>query len=144
MPLPGLRATLAVGVAPVMRNEVDARSAIHSQSKVIDFGLFGATVGPRDLRNNRIIMTGAAMNDREHDVKHFIGQVETLRSRFEELVNPIDWDELIPIWDQPGWTTPAEYRLVAGSLDAMVRLTDHMVEVKKTLIEGSRLVNVRG
>lgn len=84
------------------------------------------------------------MNDREHDVKHFIGQVETLRSRFEELVNPIDWDELIPIWDQPGWTTPAEYRLVAGSLDAMVRLTDHMVEVKKTLIEGSRLVSVRG
>lgn len=86
----------------------------------------------------------AAFGTREHDVRQFAGQVETLRSLFDELVNPVDWDELIPIWDQPGWTTPAEYRLVAGSLKSMVRLTEQMVEMKKTLIEGSQLVEVRG
>ncbi len=89
-------------------------------------------------------MRDATFETREHDVRQFAGQVETLRSLFEVLVNPGDWDELIPIWDQPGWTTPAEYRLVAGSLKSMVRMTEQLVEMKTTLIEGSRLVNVQG
>jgi len=84
------------------------------------------------------------MSAREHDVKYLVGQVESLRSLFEELVNPVDWDDLIPIWDQPGWTTPAEFRFAVGSLDSMVKLTGHLVEMKKTLIEGSHLVVVRG
>ena len=53
---------------------------------------------------------------------HDVGRLEerafelrgVLRSLFED-----DWDDLIPIWKRPGWTTPAEFRFAITILDSM-------------------------
>lgn len=81
---------------------------------------------------------------KEIDVQRLERGVKTLQASFAELGRAEDWEELIPIWRRPGWTTPAEFILVAGTLESMVNLSNQLVEMKRVLIDGSRQVSVKG
>ena len=43
---------------------------------------------------------------------------------------------------RPGWTTPAEFILVEGMLDSMIRLSGQLVEMKQIVLKGSLEVGV--
>ena len=53
------------------------------------------------------------------------------------------WRELIPIWRRPGWTTPAEFYLVASALDGMLAQTKLLAGMRQTVLRGSRAVRPR-
>jgi hypothetical protein len=79
---------------------------------------------------------------KEIDVQRLESGVKTLQASFAELSRQQDWEELIPIWRRPGWTTPAEFILVAGTIESMVNMTNHLIEMKRIVIDGSREVSV--
>jgi hypothetical protein len=82
------------------------------------------------------------MNKR--DLEHLERSMRTLQGALGELSRQDDLEELIPLWRRPGWTTPAEFLLVQGTLDSMVTIAEHLGVMKRTLIEGSRQVAIDG
>ena len=76
----------------------------------------------------------------QHDVERLARGVKTLQDILTDLGKPADFEELVRIWRRPGWTTPAEFTLVAGTIDSMVTLTKHVAEMKQVLMRGSREV----
>lgn len=66
------------------------------------------------LIDNLHITKESSMKGREHDIEYLVGQAQTLRTNFERLFTPRDWEEIIEIWRKPGWTTPAEFFLVSA------------------------------
>jgi hypothetical protein len=81
-------------------------------------------------------------------MKHDIDQLDRGLNEFVEIItrltNEETIQELIRIWRQPGWTTPAEFRLVSGVLDSMVTTAKQLNELQNVLLEGSQLVGVGG
>lgn len=51
-----------------------------------------------------------------------------------------DWEELIRIWRNPGWATPAEFFLVETLLESIAAQTAQLVRPKDQLTEGSAMV----
>lgn len=74
-----------------------------------------------------------------HDTAVLVHKVEEIQGLLKEA---LDFEELIPIWRRPGWTTPAEFLLVEGMLDSMVRLSSQLVEMKQVVLKGSLEVGV--
>jgi hypothetical protein len=77
------------------------------------------------------------------DVERLERGVRTLRDSLADLSKPADFEELVQIWRRPGWTTPAEFALVAGTIDSMVSLTKNLAEMKQVLMKGSREVETK-
>jgi len=79
--------------------------------------------------------------------KHDVGQIETkvkdLTKNLAKLAHERDFEELIKVIKQPGWTTPAEFKLVTGVVDSMIAQTKALTDLKQVLIEGSRSVNAK-
>ena len=80
----------------------------------------------------------------DHDLDRLHKNLGTLREILADLNTNDDFERLVPIWRRPGWTTPAEFLLVAGTLDSMVTLSRHLVELKGVLINGSEQVGLQG
>ena len=80
---------------------------------------------------------------KDHDVDRLEGQVNELRQNLSNLSGD-DWVELIRIWRQPGWTTPAEFTLVSGVVESMRLQTQTLTQLKQVLFDGSREVRVEG
>lgn len=75
-----------------------------------------------------------------HDMQALERELKTLRQILLDLGKPDDFEELVRIWRKPGWTTPAEFTLVAGQVDAMVGLSKQLVAMKQVLLRGSQQV----
>ena len=76
----------------------------------------------------------------KHDVEGLETNLEELRSIFDRLVAEADYAELIRYWKQPGWTTPAEYQLVAGVLETMIQQAQTIERCKEILFSGSKQI----
>jgi hypothetical protein len=76
--------------------------------------------------------------------KHDIGRLEQtingVRDRLSVLAEGEEYLELIKIIHTPGWTTPAEFRLVSSYLDAITRQIDVVEHLTTGLLEGSRMI----
>ena len=81
-------------------------------------------------------------------VKHDIDRLERGIRRFQEisaeLAREEDIENLIPIWRQPGYTTPAEFLLLVGAVDMMVNIAENVLSLKGLLMEASPLVGLEG
>ena len=77
-----------------------------------------------------------------HDLERLEGRVEELGRLWQGLVDDPDVRELIEIWRRPGWTTPAEFLLVSGMVEALHTQTNTLTDLKQVLVEGSRRVEV--
>jgi hypothetical protein len=73
----------------------------------------------------------------DHDTKRLERAASIVQENLKQLV---DFEELIPIWRRPGWTTPAEFLLVEGMMNSLVALSGQMLEMKQIVLEGSRAV----
>lgn len=79
----------------------------------------------------------------DHDVGRLEQNIEQVQSRLRELVELDRFGELIPIIKKPGWTTPAEFYLVASTIDVVGRQIEIIDQLSQGLLEGSRMVSVR-
>ena len=79
----------------------------------------------------------------KHDVRRLEVRSKELRTLLRSLVET-DWDELIPIWRRPGWTTPAEFTFASVILDTMIKQAELLGSLKGGLLSGSREVVARG
>ncbi len=76
----------------------------------------------------------------EHNLAHLEARIKELSTQLATLADTQDLEELIIIIHRPGWTTPAEYVLVSGLVDAMHEHAKTLASLKQTLITGSRAV----
>jgi hypothetical protein len=88
----------------------------------------------------------AAVEEKEvakggHDVKRLEAGVKKLGQSLAKLSDEKEFSELIRLFRKPGWTTPAEFTLVAGILDAMNGQAESLVNLKQALVQGSREVS---
>ena len=76
--------------------------------------------------------------------KHNIGRLEHtingVRDRLSALAEGEEYLELIKIIHTPGWTTPAEFRLVSGYLDAITRQIEVIEHLNGAVLDGSRMI----
>ena len=69
-------------------------------------------------------------------------QIKTLSRSLARLASQEELEELLRNIHRPGWTTPAEFTLVTGTLDSMIHLAKGLDEMKQVLVKGSREVAV--
>jgi len=78
----------------------------------------------------------------EHNIAYLEVRIKELSTQLATLADTQDLEELIIIIHKPGWTTPAEYVLVRGLVDAMHEYTKALASLRQTLIHGSRAVEL--
>ena len=69
--------------------------------------------------------------------------IHALQDRISVLAAEDDFVELIKIIHQPGWTTPAEFRLVNTVVTTFTKQIDVLEGLKTDLIQASQLVGSR-
>ena len=79
----------------------------------------------------------------EHNLAHLESRIKELGEQLGTLGDTSDLEELIFLLHQPGWTTPAEYLLVRGIVDAMQEHAKALTTLRQSLITGSRLVSMQ-
>lgn len=75
-----------------------------------------------------------------HDIKRLEKKVSSISKALANLNNADDFRRLILEWRRPGWTTPAEFRMVATMLDHMSAQVATLADLKGGLLAGSRAV----
>ena len=78
-----------------------------------------------------------------HDLPHLEGRIGALRQSLTQLSDDSDLAELLRHIHQPGWTTPAEFLLVAGMVDSLNKQVTLLIEQKQILMAGSRAVGAK-
>ena len=73
-----------------------------------------------------------------HDIRHLEGRLKTLVLTLETVRSKQEFEELIKIVHGPGWTTPAEYQLVAGVVESMISHAEALNALKVVLLEASK------
>lgn len=63
-------------------------------------------------------------------------KVDVISDLLAKLSSEDDLRRLVREWRRPGWTTPAEYILVAGMLDSFQRQVSGIVDMKQDLFKG--------
>jgi hypothetical protein len=76
----------------------------------------------------------------KQDVGRLEKSVHALQDRISVLAAEDDYLELIRIIRQPGWTTPAEFRLVNTLVTTFTRHVEMLDQLKHELIQASQLV----
>jgi hypothetical protein len=77
-----------------------------------------------------------------HDMDRLENRLREFDKMLRQLVET-DWvEELILVWRQPGWTTPAEFLLVEGLADAIVSHGKTLLKMQEVLVTGSREVGI--
>ena len=77
------------------------------------------------------------------DLKQIESRCKDLTQSLKMLADEQDFAELLLIIRRPGWTTPAEFALVNGLLDAMSAQAQHLAGLKQTLLTGARAVTTQ-
>lgn len=80
------------------------------------------------------------MEKHEVDIGRLEKSINGVRERIEVLAQGDDFAELIKSIRKPGWTTPAEFRLVYGVVQTINRQVEVIEHLKTDLLEGSRQV----
>ncbi|MGC5172541.1 hypothetical protein ACPW96_01265 [Micromonospora sp. DT81.3] len=88
-------------------------------------------------------MTNTADIDFDVHIEKLHVQLRDTQQAFKALLDDVTLDELIPIWEQPGWTTPAEYFFVSRSLQQIHDAALGLQENVRSLVKGSALVGER-
>jgi hypothetical protein len=88
---------------------------------------------PSDLKE-------VAVERHELDIGRLEKHIDTVRERLEVVAQGDDFEELLTIIRKPGWTTPAEFRLVLGIVETIGRQVEAIEHLKRGLLEGSRQV----
>ncbi|WP_295815293.1 hypothetical protein [uncultured Deinococcus sp.] len=78
-----------------------------------------------------------------HDLKALSREVKALHARVRELAASDRLEELLKIIPRPGWTTPAEFELVRGTVAYMNRQVAALDEAQDMLLKGANLVGAR-
>jgi hypothetical protein len=80
----------------------------------------------------------------DHDLDRLQSRVEELGRRWHGMAGDLEEDlrGLIRTWRMPGWTTPAEFLLVSGIVEALHTQTNTLTDLKQLLVEGSSRVEV--
>lgn len=78
-----------------------------------------------------------------HEMKHLVDSIGQLRRSLGDLANDQDLEELLKIIHRPGWTTPAEFQLVAGIVDSIQAHARALVGLKQALLAGSQKVGAQ-
>jgi len=81
-------------------------------------------------------------HQKKHDIPSLERRIKNLSTQLKHLANDTDFEELVVTIHKPGFTTPAEYLLMSGIVDAMPEYTKVMVSFKQMLIDGSRAVEL--
>ena len=76
----------------------------------------------------------------EHNIAHLETRLKELSEHLETMGDTSDLEEMIFIIHRPGWTTPAEYLLVSGIVDAMQEHAKSLATLRQSLIAGSRAI----
>lgn len=78
----------------------------------------------------------------KHDVDRLETQVRELSRSLASLATEQEFKEFILSIRRPGYTTPAEFRLVAGIVASMQAQVQVLGELKQTLFEGDREITL--
>ena len=74
----------------------------------------------------------------KHNIDRLEKQVRELNKTLSALTLQSDLEELIRIFRKPGWTTPAEFRLVTGVVEGMSIQVQAIAGLKQLLLTSSR------
>lgn len=78
-----------------------------------------------------------------HERIHLETRVKELCQNLMHLADDKDFQELIRIIHQPGWTAVAEASLVKGVIDSLHAQTNALVGLKQALIHRSRAITTK-
>src|SRR5438094_1698416 len=78
----------------------------------------------------------------EHDMKNLELGIDRLHRAIAGLQGDDGLAELLKIIHRPGWTTPAEYKLVGGLVEIMETHVKALVTMRELLLGASREVGV--
>lgn len=70
-------------------------------------------------------------------------KVTDLSEILAQLGKNAELKELLKIIKHPGWTTPAEFKLVSAVVDSMHQQAHQLTDLKTQLLAGSKLVSVK-
>ena len=79
----------------------------------------------------------------KQDVGRLEKSIHALQDRISVLGAEDDYLELIRIIRQPGWTTPAEFRLVNTLVTTFTRQIETLDQLKHELIQAAQLVGTK-
>ncbi|MFB9994192.1 hypothetical protein ACFFLM_19740 [Deinococcus oregonensis] len=79
-------------------------------------------------------------SDTLHDIKTMTREIRALRVSLRELAASDSLERLLKLIPRPGWTTPAEFELVRGSVAHLQAQADALHAFQRTLLKGSELV----
>jgi hypothetical protein len=78
-----------------------------------------------------------------HNSKHVAaldGRLRRLSAAFVDAAAVEDFEELLLIIHQPGWTTPAELLLVNSLIDAAERNVQEAAQLRGALLQGANAI----
>jgi hypothetical protein len=76
----------------------------------------------------------------KHDIAHLETRIKELGEQLEIMGDTGDLKEMIFLIHHPGWTTPAEYLLVNGIVNAMLEHVNALTTLRQGLLTGSRVI----
>lgn len=79
----------------------------------------------------------------EHHLDELHRSLDTVREQLARLVSTDRLAELVPIWKRPGWTTPAEYFLVSGTLASIQDQVNGLERSIEMVLKGADAVAPR-
>ena len=79
-----------------------------------------------------------------HDLSKLEHQLETLNRRVTELSSIGLSKEMLLIIHRPGWTTPAEFFLVANAVESLTHSIEGQIQQSKQLLEAAKQVKTTG
>jgi hypothetical protein len=80
----------------------------------------------------------------KHNIERLEAQVRELNQSLSALQLDKDLEELIRHFRRPGWTTPAEFRLVTGLVEGIATHTKAIAGMKQVLLVASREIAEAG
>jgi hypothetical protein len=78
-----------------------------------------------------------------HDIGRLEKSINSLRDHVSVLANEEEYLELIKIIRKPGWTTPAEFRLVTTLVETFDRQIQQLDTLKHDLINAAQIVGAK-
>jgi hypothetical protein len=79
-----------------------------------------------------------------HNIERLEAQVRELNKALSALAFESELEQLIKHFHQPGWTTPAEFRLVTGLVEGIANHTKAIAGMKQVLLVSSKEIAEAG
>jgi hypothetical protein len=76
----------------------------------------------------------------KHQLSLLEAHIHAVKATHMTLADSSELDELLTIIHRPGWTTPAEWMLVATSLEYLAAQTKLVATLRQNLLTGARAV----